>query len=48
MSDLSIRLGAQATPIVGNFVAEGTPVGSRGNTYVSEFFILGDDIESDL
>lgn len=48
MSDLSIRLGAQATPMVGNFVAEGIPVGSRGNTYVSEFFILGDDIESDL
>ena len=48
MSDLSIRLGAQATPMVGNFVAEGIPVGPRGNTYVSEFFILGDDIESDL
>ena len=48
MSDLSIRLGAQANPVVANFSAVGVPVGSRGNTYVSEFYLLGDDIESDL
>ena len=48
MSDLSIRLGTQASPVVGNFKALGVPVGSRGNTYVSEFYLLSDDIESDL
>ena len=48
MSDLSIRLGAQANPVVANFSAVGVPVGSRGNTYVCEFDVLGDDIESDL
>lgn len=48
MSDLSIRLGPEASPVVGHFEAEGEPVGSRGSSYVSEFFILSDDIESDL
>ena len=48
VSDLSIRLGAEASPVVGRFQAEGVPVGSRGSSYVSEFFILSDDIESDL
>lgn len=48
MSDLSIRLGAQAIPLVANFSALGIPVGSRGAAYVSEFYILSDDIESDL
>ena len=48
MSDLSIRLGAQANPVVANFMATGVPVGSRGNTYVSEFYLLSDDIMSDL
>lgn len=48
MSDLSIRLGAQANPIVGNFSAVGVPVGSRDNSYVSEFFFLDDYLESDL
>lgn len=47
MSDLSIRLGANANPVVANFSAVGVPVGSRGNTYVSEFYFLNDDIESD-
>lgn len=48
MSDMSIRLGAQANPVVANFAAVGVPVGSRGNTYVSEFYYLSDDIHSDL
>lgn len=48
MSALSIRLGANAVPIVANFKAVGVPVGSRGNTYVSEFCCLSDDIDSDL
>lgn len=48
VSDLSMRLGKQANPVVANFSAVGIPVGSRGNTYVSEFYLLSDDILSDL
>lgn len=48
VSGLSMRLGAQASPIVGNFSAIGLPVGSRGNMYVSELYFLEDDIYSDL
>ena len=48
MSDLSIRLGAQATPVVANFSAVGVPVSSRGNSYVGEFYILNNDIDSDF
>ena len=48
LTELSVRLGEQASPITGGFDAMGIPVGSRGNTYVSDFIMLGDDIESDL
>lgn len=48
LSELSIKLGDQATPVVGRFDALGVPVGSRGNTYVTDIVILGDDIDSDL
>lgn len=48
MSDLSIRLGAQVTPVVANFSAVGVPVSSRGNSYVGEFYILNNDIDSDF
>ena len=48
LSELSIKLGEQANPVVGSFDALGVPVGSRGNTYVTDFVILGDDIDSDL
>lgn len=48
MSDLSIRLGAQANPVTANFKAMGVPVGSRGNTHVVEFYYLEDDIQADL
>lgn len=48
MSNMSIRLGAQANPLVATFNAIGVPVGSRGNSYVSELCLLNDDIESDL
>ena len=45
---LSIRLGAQANPIVGNFSGIGIPVGNRGSSYISEFYLLDDDVDSDL
>ena len=48
MSGLSIRLGAQANPVVGNFSAVGVPTGSRGNSYVAEFDFLNNDIDSDI
>lgn len=48
MSDLSMRLGSQAPPVGINFSAVGVPTGSRGNTYVSEFFFLNNDIDTDL
>ena len=48
LSELSIKLGEQASPVVGKFEGLCMPVGSRGNTRVGEFIILGDDIDSDL
>ena len=48
MSGLSIRLGAQANPVVGNFKAVGVPVGSRHSSYVAEFLFLNNDIDSDM
>ena len=47
-SNLSIRLGAQATPVVGNFEAVGVPVGERGQSYISEFYLLNDDLKADF
>ena len=48
MSGLSIRLGAQANPVVGNFQAVGVPVESRNNSYVMDFDFLNNDIDSDM
>ena len=48
MSGLSIRLGAQANPVVGNFKAIGVPVDQRRNSYVMEFYFLDNDIDSDM
>ncbi len=48
MSGLSMRLGAQASPVVGNFRAEGVPVDSRRNSYVMEIYFLDRDIDSDM
>ena len=48
MSGLSIRLGAQANPVVGNFQAVGVPVESRYNSYVMECDFLNNDIDSDM
>ena len=48
MSDLSIKLGSQASPMVGTFKGVGYPVGSRTDAYVSELYFLSDDLDSDL
>lgn len=48
MSDLSMRLGAQANPLVASFDATCVPVGSRGQAHVMEFYYLSGDVDSDL
>lgn len=48
MTNLSMRLGAQATPVVGSFKGVGVPVGSRGNSHVCEFYFLNNCIDSDM
>ena len=48
MSGLSMRLGTQANPVVGNFNAEGVPTDSRRNSYVMEMYFLNSDIDSDM
>ena len=48
MSDLSIRLGKNAAPVVGTLRAKALPVGSRANTMVMDLTYLNDDIDSDM
>ena len=48
MSDLSMRLGANASPITANFSATGYPVGVRGSSVVMDLYFLEDDIDSDI
>ena len=48
MSDLSIRLGSNATPQVGKINAVAVPEGRRGNKKVMEIIFLNDDIDSDI
>lgn len=48
MSDLSIRVGAQANPQVGHFRACAYPTGSQGNKEVMRMIFLEDDIDSDM
>lgn len=45
MSDLSMRLGKDATPMVANFTGVGYPVGNRGRKTVCELAILNRDID---
>lgn len=46
MSDLSIKLGRNATPTTTTFQALAIPVGGRGNNYACKMFILNDDIDA--
>lgn len=48
MSDLSMRLGKEGTPVAGNFSARALPVGEKGNMKVMDIFFLEDDIDSDM
>ena len=48
MSDLSMRLGKDASPLVGTFEGVAVPVGNRGNKKVMEILFLEEDIDSDM
>ena len=48
MSDLSMRLGKNANPVVANFRAKALPSGNRENTTVMDIIFLNDDIDSDM
>lgn len=48
MSDLSMRLGDNAGPIVGQLNAVAVPVGNRGQKVAMEVVFLNDDIDSDM
>lgn len=48
MSGLSMRLGRDVDPVVGNMDIIAYPTGNKSNKRVVEFFFLNDDIDSDL
>ena len=48
MSDLSMRLGKNANPVVANFRAKAIPSGNKGSADVMDIFFLNDDIDSDM
>lgn len=48
VSDLSMRLGENAQPIVGRLDATAIPTGDRKNTEVMKVIFLDDDIDSDM
>lgn len=48
VTDLSIRLGTDAQPFMGNFEIIGHPVGPRGNTSVCSITFLEDNLRSDI
>lgn len=48
MSNLSMKLGEKAVPMIGVLDAIAVPVGYRGNSYPMEMFILDEDIDSDM
>ena len=48
VTDLSIRLGTNAQPFVGNFEMIGFPVGSRGDSSVCTITFLEENLRSDV
>ena len=48
VSDLSMRLGREATPVLANFSAIGLPVGGKGSKKIMELLFLNDDIDADM
>ena len=48
LSNLSMRLGQDAVPLVGRLDAVAVPTGERGQKKVMEIIFLSDDIDSDM
>ena len=48
VSDLSLRLGRDAAPALGEFNAVGLPSGGRGDKKIMELFFLEDDIDAEM
>lgn len=48
LSNLSMRLGQEAVPLVGHLDAIAIPTGERGQKKVMEVLFLSDDIDSDM
>jgi hypothetical protein len=48
LSNLSMRLGQDAVPLVGRLDAVAVPTGERGHKKVMELIFLNDDIDSDI
>ena len=48
VSDLSMRLGREATPVLANFNAIGLPVGGKGSKKIMELLFLNDDVDADM
>ena len=48
MSNLSMRLGQDAVPLVGRLDAVAVPTGERGQKKLMELIFLSDDIDSDM
>ena len=48
LSNLSMRLGQDAVPLVGRLDATAIPTGERGQKKVMELIFLSDDIDSDI
>ena len=48
MSKLSLTLGQEAAPIIGQFSGVAVPDGDRNHSKVMEFFFLSDDIDADI
>ena len=48
MSELSMRLGQDAMPVIGSMTISGLPSGVKGSKKVMELTILEEDIDSDI
>lgn len=48
VSDLSMRLGREAAPVLANFNAIGLPEGGKGSKKIMELLFLNDDIDADM
>ena len=48
MSDLSMRLGSEANPVVGSFSMIGLPTGNKRNPEIFDLVVLNDDIDADF